>query len=162
MRGAISISLLLLLTSFNLKAPNNKETTMIPDSKDPLVIRTFFKNDADWVSISARLSANYEMGFKAYVDFLSDKKYEGLNPDYLIKNGHGKYRHGFVFLADSITFSDPENTVLCLDLFDEPGKSFRVIPSELWAVENNLSIANMDFYEFYDNCDEKGVFRGFE
>ena len=46
-------------------------------------------------------------------------------------------------------------------MYDEPGRTFRVIPSEMWSVENNLSIANMDFAEFADAVDEDGVFRGF-
>jgi hypothetical protein len=46
-------------------------------------------------------------------------------------------------------------------LYEEPGRTFRVIPSEMWSVENNLSVANMDFYEFADNVDLDGVFRGF-
>jgi len=29
------------------------------------------------------------------------------------------------------------------------------------SVENNLSIANMDFSEFADNVDKDGIFRGF-
>jgi hypothetical protein len=45
--------------------------------------------------------------------------------------------------------------------FDEPGRTFRVIPREIWSVENNLSISNMDYHEFADNIDSDGVFRGF-
>jgi uncharacterized protein DUF6924 len=31
----------------------------------------------------------------------------------------------------------------------------------MWGVENNLSLANMDFEEFADSVDADGVFRGF-
>jgi hypothetical protein len=31
----------------------------------------------------------------------------------------------------------------------------------MWSVENNLSIANMEFGEFAGNLDQDGVFRGF-
>jgi hypothetical protein len=31
----------------------------------------------------------------------------------------------------------------------------------MWGVENNLSIANMDYSEFADEVDPDGVFRGF-
>jgi len=51
--------------------------------------------------------------------------------------------------------------VLVVDLYDEPGRSFRVVPQEAWSVENNLSISNMDFEEFADSVDADGVFRGF-
>ena len=42
------------------------------------------------------------------------------------------------------------------------GKTFRVAPAYMWSVENNLSLANMDFSEFADHVDAGGVFRGFE
>jgi hypothetical protein len=51
--------------------------------------------------------------------------------------------------------------LLVVDLKRRPGRSFRVIVQELWGVENNLSLANMDFEEFADSCDPDGVFRGF-
>jgi hypothetical protein len=47
------------------------------------------------------------------------------------------------------------------DMYHDPGRTFRVIPSEMWGVENNLSLSNMDFFEFADAADEDGVFRGF-
>jgi hypothetical protein len=31
----------------------------------------------------------------------------------------------------------------------------------LWAVENNLSLANMDYEEFAEAVDAQGIFRGF-
>lgn len=39
--------------------------------------------------------------------------------------------------------------------------SFRCVPDELWGVENNLNIANMNWEEFADKADEDGVFHGF-
>jgi hypothetical protein len=35
-----------------------------------------------------------------------------------------------------------------------------VIPAEMWAVENNLSTANMGFEEFANGADPDGVYRG--
>jgi hypothetical protein len=35
------------------------------------------------------------------------------------------------------------------------------VPRQVQAIENNLSIANMDFFEFADSADADGVFRGF-
>jgi hypothetical protein len=34
-------------------------------------------------------------------------------------------------------------------------------PPELWGVENNLNIANMDWEDFAGRVDESGVSRGF-
>lgn len=38
--------------------------------------------------------------------------------------------------------------MLVIDLGEERGRSFRAIPSALQSVENNLSIANLDFVDF--------------
>jgi hypothetical protein len=35
------------------------------------------------------------------------------------------------------------------------------IPSEIQSIENNLSLANMDFEEFAESADKDGIFRGF-
>jgi len=46
-------------------------------------------------------------------------------------------------------------------LYEGSGREFRAVPSQIQAIENNLSIANMDFEEFAESADESGVFRGF-
>jgi hypothetical protein len=69
--------------------------------------------------------------------------------------------HSFVFLVDQIALTHPEHPILVVDLSDEPGRTFRVIPAEMWSVENNLAIANMDFDEFAERVDKDGIFRGF-
>jgi hypothetical protein len=48
-----------------------------------------------------------------------------------------------------------------IDLFDKPARSFRAIPSAIQAVENNLSIWNMDFEDFTNAVDADGIFRRF-
>lgn len=58
--------------------------------------------------------------------------------------------------------TEPEHTLACVDLWRERGQSFRVTPAEVAAAQNNLEIANMDFYEFADHVDRDGVFRGFD
>jgi hypothetical protein len=44
----------------------------------------------------------------------------------------------------------------------EYGREFRAIPTAVQSIENNLSIANMDFEDFAEAVDEDGVFRGFQ
>jgi len=52
--------------------------------------------------------------------------------------------------------------VLVVDLFEERGRSFRALLSQVQSVENNLSLANMDFSEFAESVERDGVFRGFD
>ena len=51
------------------------------------------------------------------------------------------------FIMDRTAIQGPEFPVLVVDLFDEPGRTFHVVPSQIQGVQNNLSIANMDFGE---------------
>ena len=39
--------------------------------------------------------------------------------------------------------------------------SFRALPSVIHSVENNLSLANMDFEHFVGSVGSDGIFRGF-
>ena len=41
------------------------------------------------------------------------------------------------------------------------GATFRVVPSEMWSVQNNLTISNMDREDLAGNVDGEGIFRGF-
>jgi hypothetical protein len=72
----------------------------------------------------------------------------------------GGTNHAVLFVADKVTMTHPERPIICVDV-SEPERMFRVIPSELWGPENNLSLANMDFDEFADNTGSDGIFRGF-
>jgi hypothetical protein len=94
------------------------------------------------------------------VDFLDEPEYEGLGVEQLMELVPQGSDHTYLFVVDGTALSHPEQPILCLDLTDEPGRTFRVIPSEMWGVENNLSLANMDFDEFASLVDADGVFRG--
>lgn len=134
----------------------------LPNTKDVLVLRTDFTSDSKWENICDLISkSGKDLGFKPYVEYLSKKKFEGLKKERLLKR-NDNYIHLFIFIVDSITINHKEHPILCVDLYDKPGDSFRVIPSEMWAVENNLSISNMDFEEFLDATDKDGIHRGFK
>jgi hypothetical protein len=67
-----------------------------------------------------------------------------------------------MFVVDAMAIEHPEQAFLVIDLHEEPGRTFRAIPPIAWAVENNLSIGNMDFWEFVEATDKDGIFRGFK
>jgi hypothetical protein len=66
-----------------------------------------------------------------------------------------------VALDKSQAVMGAEHPILVLDLADELGRIFRVVPREVSSIDNNLSIANMDWSDFADNVDADGVFHGF-
>jgi len=132
----------------------------LPDTHDSLVLRTDFSDASVWESVCAAIQRPIGE-FRACVSILSDAQYNGLEVDQLpgvLAEGGGR---SFLSIVDRTAIEHPEHPILVVDLFEEPGRTFRVIPSEMWSVENNLSIANMDFSEFADEADPDGVFRGF-
>jgi hypothetical protein len=133
----------------------------LPKSDHSLLLRTDFSDDAAWTALCEAVQVTNEDGFRAYVDCLSDPAYDGLTVEQLVALAPKGGDRSFAFLVDRLALTDPERPVLVVDLYDQPGRTFRVIPREMWGVENNLSIANMDFSEFADNADPDGIFRGF-
>lgn len=132
-----------------------------PGTGNPVLLRTDFSDDAAWVALCKAARAPSEEGFQANIDCVSDRSFDGLAVEQVVAlagNGSG---HPLAFVADRLTVTDPEQPVLVVDLAHESGRTFRVIPSQMWAVENNLSLANMEYAEFADNADPDGVFRGF-
>ena len=65
-----------------------------------------------------------------------------------------------LFIADAPALDSPDGPVLIVNLNDYDVEPFRCIASELWGVENNLNISNMDWEEFAESTVD-GVFRGF-
>jgi hypothetical protein len=134
----------------------------LPDYDFSLVIRTDFTDDAAWERICQLLQKpQTTYGFQALVECLSDRSCAGLQPEDVLSVLPPDSQRPFVFLVDSEAVSQPDHAVLVVDLSEEPGRTFRVIPSEAWGVENNLRLANMDFADFADAVDDSGVFRGF-
>lgn len=132
----------------------------LPHSKDPLVLRTNFSDQAAWERICVAIKKPVG-GFYAYVEFVNNIAYKDITKEQLMQLVPRNDEHGFIFLVDRVTVSHPEHPILVVDLYEEPGREFRAIPSQVQGIQNNLSIANMDFFEFADAVDEDGVFRGF-
>ena len=133
----------------------------LPTSGNSLLIRTDFSDDAAWVALCEGVQAPSEEGFEARLECISDPAYEGLTIEQLVKLASEDSGHLFAFLADRTALLGPERAVLVVDLNDEPGRTFRVIPRAMWSVENNLSLSNLDYDDFAGNLDADGIFRGF-
>ena len=133
---------------------------ILPKTKEALVLRVDFSDDAAWDSICKAIKQPVGE-FQAYVSFVSDPAFSGMGvQELLVLHAESSYR-SFMFVVDQMALALPDHPILVLDLLTEPGRTFRVIPFEMWGVENNLSLANMDFAEFADSVDPDGVFRRF-
>ncbi len=136
------------------------------------MIRTDFTDDAAWSQVCAAAGSGvHAQGpdglFRAHLDCIDDAEFDGLTIEQLLTRPPGGADLDHVFLADRETITHPDHPILAVDLVAQPGRSFRMVPSEMQAVENDLSIANMDFAELADfvEADETGrtdgIFRGF-
>jgi uncharacterized protein DUF6924 len=135
----------------------------LPPATEALVIRTDVSDDAAWIAIQRTIQKPVgEEGFLAYVHFVDDRAYDGASPDDLLPLLiEGRPRRYFAIIADRTTMIAPDHPLLILDAGEEPGRTFRAIPTAIQSIENNLSLANMDFHEFADSVDADGIFRDF-
>jgi hypothetical protein len=132
----------------------------IPETNSALVLRTDFSDSAKWDAVCSAIQAQHGE-FRAYVHIMSDRVYDGIALSQLVPLATESAGRTFMFVVDGTTITHQEHPVAVLDLWHQPGRTFRVIPSQMWSVENNLSISNMDFFEFADAVDDDGIFRGF-
>jgi uncharacterized protein DUF6924 len=136
----------------------------LPKTQDSPVIRTDFDNEGAWKTACELIRRPVPDGFggefSAHVAFVENLAFRDLTQDELLARVPNEYGHSFLMIVDKVTLGSPEYPILLVDLFEERGRSFRAIPTQIQAIENNLSIANMDFAEFADYADADGVFRG--
>ncbi len=144
------------------------------DADSTPLVRTDFSDDAAWARVVASATTPVAFGGERYgpgddgyyepsITPISERAYDGVTSDALAA-AWPTDKLGYVLLADSDSMtpaSDP--TLLYVDLSDDDGRgdTFRCAAGAVAGVEANLSIANMDFFEFANNVDADGVFRGF-
>jgi hypothetical protein len=131
-----------------------------PTDLTSLVLRTDFSDEAAWATLQAQVNASDEYPGATYV---SDPMYAGVSIQALIGDDSPDDSHhvGYLFLADAVTMGDDEHPLLAVDLYNEPGRAFRVPPRWFGDISANLTIANMGFEEFANAVDASGTFRGF-
>jgi hypothetical protein len=146
----------------------------LPDTST-ILVRTDFADDRAWDQVRNEATRQYRPeGFRAYVEPVSDPRWAGATW-HIVKAAAPADDAGpcVLFIADTVTFASPEHPILVVDLDDKilsvaefpevaARTPFRCIPSELWGVENNLNLSNMDWEEFAEAVGDDGVFRGFE
>jgi hypothetical protein len=135
---------------------------VLAQSNQTLLLRSDYSDQSAWAELCRLVEAPYEEGFRAYVTFVDDRMLAGRTLDDLIAVAESGGYQSFFFVADQEAIHGPEHAVLVVDLHEQRGRTFRVIPSQIWAVENNLSLSNMEFSTFADNADPDGVLRGFK
>ena len=133
-----------------------------PQTENPLVLRTDFSNQAAWETIQVAIQRPVGIfRFRANIEFLDNLEYSGITKEQLLSLLPRNYDHSLIIIADRFAVTQPEYPLLIVDLVERSGREFRAVPSAVQSIENNLSLANMDFEEFAEAVDKDGVFRGF-
>src|SRR5262245_18387309 len=109
----------------NTSSATEDRVKQLPSIENSLLLRTDFSDDAAWASLCEAVQQPHEDGFKAYVACINDPAYDGLTVEQLMAlapKGDQCGQHSFAFVADRMTFANPERPVLVVDLYDEPGR----------------------------------------
>jgi hypothetical protein len=153
------------------------------DEQNPWVIRTCFSDDQTWALIKKQVAAPQRdplsgMDFTANVRFVEDPAFANLSSHEIVRSLPADYPGYVAFVVDTESTQGHEHSLLVVGFApqgDTPEnferkpnqvplediRSFRAIPSTIQSIENNLSIANMDFDDFRTAVGTDGVFRGF-
>jgi hypothetical protein len=127
-----------------------------------LLVRTDFDDDDAWLELRAAVEEPNADGFMANLEPVDDRAWRGADWTALRDAATAAGQHAEVlFVVDSPALG-PGYPVQVVDLADEARPPFRCLASQLWAVDNNLNLANMDWDEFADALDQDGVFCGFD
>lgn len=130
-----------------------------------LLLRTDYSDDDAWRAALAAATEPHDVGdfdrMGASVYPVESPELDGLTPRDLVELPRDGYL-SCLAVADAQSMKDL--TILLADLNphnEQVGRTFRVVPEQIEPILVNLSIANMNFFEFADSADPDGVFRGF-
>jgi hypothetical protein len=151
--------------------------------RNPWVIRCDYSDDRLWEIVKIQIATPRTdplsgMEFTANIRCEEDLSFRNLSYLEIVRRLPDDYPGFVLFLVDANCIQEQEHPLLVVgfspkgqssDDFSrtpketpsEDIKTFRAIPSTIPAIENNLSIANMDFDDFFNAVDAHGVFRGF-
>jgi hypothetical protein len=104
-----------------------------PDDLTSLVLRTDFSDDTAWAALKAVIDSQDTCRSATYV---SDSGYAEVSVQALVDidaAASEDEKLTYVFLADATTMTDEERPLLAVDLYTEPGRTFRLPPP--WYVD---------------------------
>jgi hypothetical protein len=132
----------------------------LPASTNSLLVRTYFGSPDAWLGAVAAATAENVDGFHAYVEIVNDPAWDGAGVDDL-RTAVLAGKHASVLFVVDEAASEGDFPIQVVDLSPERRTPFRCVARELWGVDNNLNLANMDWEEFASTTDVDGIHRGF-
>lgn len=122
-------------------------------------VRTDFSDELAWSHVISAMGAQ-QGDFSANISPIDDSSFEGVTPGQasVMAVAAG---HAICLLVDGDALTRPDHAFLVVEAATVEARAFRCVPEQTWSVENNLSLANMDFDDFVRATDATGTFRGF-
>jgi hypothetical protein len=133
----------------------------LPSTEASLLVRTDFSDGIAWEKTKAASLAESDDGYRAYLHVVDDATLGEATWQDLRRAILALERHASVlFVADSAALAG-DHSIQVVDLSRASRPPFRCLAKELWGVDNNLNLANMEWEDFADNVEADGVYRGF-
>jgi hypothetical protein len=137
---------------------------LLPPVASVPLVRTDFSDDQAWAATSSEVTAARHLSggdlFSADVEPVDDADFTGLTATQLCRLVPPGAEWSLLLVADRTTMTSAEHHVLVVDLDEDSlGRTFRATPPAIQEVENNLSLANMDWEDFAYSADDDGVVR---
>ncbi|MGW0790720.1 DUF6924 domain-containing protein [Streptomyces sp. NPDC002911] len=147
----------------------------LPQTDTTLLIRTDYSDQAAWQALRTAVATPNKDNFLANVHIVDDPAYSELTTEQVIALAPTR---DLLIVADKTALITPEMPLLAVlpedddetecedDEEDEDDEEqdhgqLRVIAEELWSIENNIYLGNMDWANFVNAANDDGVFRGF-
>jgi len=134
----------------------------LPVSARVPVIRTDYRDDAAWDRLRVALATGGSEGSRGGVDLVEDQGLADLSVEEVLARLPPGLAHPVLFVVDDRALQTPGGAVVVVEPADVAPCQFRAALDQVAAINNNLSLANMDFNDFADSTDPDGVFRGFD
>lgn len=113
------------------------------------------------VCLARGVAKESDHGFRADVQAINNADFR--NAEWQSQQAavpQNRFGAAILLVAETAAFSSPDFPILVVDTLRDR-IPFRCIAAELWAVENNLNLASMDWQDFTTSADQDEVFRGF-
>jgi len=134
---------------------------VLPKTESSLLVRTTFADEKAWLNALSVVLTENDDGFRAYVEVVDDPVWENVDLDRLREAVLAAENQAAVlFVADQAAL-ETDYPILVVDLDEVSHEPFRCVARELWGIDNNLNLANMNWEDFAGNVDPDSIFRGF-
>ncbi|MGI5224426.1 DUF6924 domain-containing protein [Actinoallomurus sp. CA-142502] len=124
----------------------------LAESDHSPLLRTDFTDDEAWRSLLDEVGDDW-------LTVMEDADHRGLSVPELLALVPDDSRYPVLVVADDVTFSSAERSLLLVDLREEPGRTFRAGPDAFRSAIGNLAIQNQSFDDYVRCLDDSGVYR---